>query len=187
MNILTIALIGTYTLIIASLIWARFQFFVIKSKRSRISSLVYDPAVVVQILFTYYYFLATTNPGLTSSYFALCLYVMSLTLFWWAIVTAKKLNFAFSAEVGEIVTTGPFAWVRHPIYLSYVFIWLGSTLLFNSLPLWITLVYLITFYVFSAKSEEKVILNSRYSTEYLEYSQNVGMFLPRINYGKAEI
>ena len=102
-------------------------------------------------------------------------------------MTAKTLDFAFSNEVGSIVTTGPFKIVRHPFYTSYMLAWFASSFLFNSLLLWITLLYLVAFYYLSAKKEEGVILKSVYSKEYENYVRNVGMFLPRIKNGSDKI
>lgn len=181
MNITSILLILLYSMVIASLIWARFRFFNISTKSSRIGSLFYDPAVTIQIVMTYYLFFSGEQIPASLAIIGAIFYIAGLTLFFWSIVTAKQLDFAFSDNVGKIVTSGPFALIRHPLYLSYIFVWFSSTLLFNSITLWITLIYLVAFYIRSAKSEEKAILASDYSKEYLDYSQNVGMFIPRIN------
>lgn len=178
-------LAAPYTTIIVSLIWARIYFFRVSNARSNLSSYFYDPAVAVQVLTTYYYVLYLALPDLPLVTLGLFLYVTSLVLFWWAIVTAKKLDFAFSPNVGEIITTGPFAIIRHPFYLSYVIVWSTSTLLFNSLLLWITLLYLIAFYSMSARAEEKVILGSEHSKKYSSYKNEVGMFLPRVKQWKS--
>ncbi|MEX0618683.1 MAG: isoprenylcysteine carboxylmethyltransferase family protein [Pseudohongiellaceae bacterium] len=170
-----------------SLIWARFRFFTIGSTKSRLSSYLYDPVVAVQIISTYY-FLLTFNG---SSWYAIAgvavVYLFALAFFWWSIVTANELNFAFSPNAGMVITNGPFALIRHPFYGSYSLVWLSSTLLFNSWVLWITLVYLVAFYFTSAKDEEKVILESSLAKEYRTYSENTGMFLPRIKQWKSWI
>ena len=184
MNLLSILLLISYTTIIVGLIWAKFRFFKITSVTSRISSYFYDPVVTIHIVTTYYLFFTKDDVDPIRGVLALMVCVSGMGLFWWAIVTTKHLGYAFSDKVSKIVTSGPFALIRHPFYLSYTLVWLTSLLLFNSLYLWITLTYLVTFYLSSAKSEEKVILKSDYSREYLEYSQNVGMFLPRITLWK---
>ena len=106
--------------------------------------------------------------------------MLSLVIFWWSIVTAKSLDFAFSSHVGNIVTSGPFGLFRHPFYVSYMVAWFSSTFLFNSLILWITFVYLVAFYVLSARKEERTIMLSEQAEKYQLYKRNVGMFLPRI-------
>ena len=184
MNLLPISLLTVYTTMIVVLIWAKFRFFKITSTTSRLSSYFYDPIVIVHIIITYYFFFTKNSIDPIRGVLAVTFCISGIALFWWTIVTAKHLGYAFSDNVGKIITSGPYAWIRHPFYLSYIFVWLTSTLLFNSLYLWITLTYLVAFYFTSAKSEEKVILKSDYSREYQEYSQNVGMFLPRITLWK---
>ncbi|MDT8427332.1 MAG: isoprenylcysteine carboxylmethyltransferase family protein [Pseudomonadales bacterium] len=169
-----------YLAIVASLIWGRFWFFKVSTGAPRLIVLGYDIAVSCQILLTLYLFFVTPESAWVRIALVTVLYLLSLVIFWWAIMTAKSLDFAFSERVGSIVTTGPFRIVRHPFYISYILVWLGSSLLFNSPILWITLFYLMTFYTLSAKKEEKVILKSVYSKEYEQYIQAVGMFLPRI-------
>ena len=173
-----------YLIIVASLFWGRLRFFKIKSSSAKIGSLLYDPIVAIQIIVTLFLLYDRKDIALPSAVICLFFYISGLFLFWWSISTAKKLDFAFSDNVGKIVKTGPFSYVRHPFYLSYLLVWTGSTLLFNSISLWITLIYLLAFYFISAKAEEKVISNSKYSKEYHQYSQNVAMFIPRIKLWK---
>ena len=169
-----------YTAIVISFIWARYRFFKVDAAVPKKGVAFNDLAVTIQILTTYY--LMTFDPSQSRElmYLACVLYMVGLSLFWWGIRTAKGLDFASSNNVGSIVTTGPFKYVRHPFYVSYMLIWSGSTLLFNSLFLWITLLYLIAFYTLSARKEEAVIRSSVYSKEYEIYMKKVGMFLPRI-------
>ncbi len=177
---ITAILILSYTLAVSSLVWARFTFFEVRSRQTKLSALAYDPIVVAHISATYYYLVKMGAATEVSAIIGSAIYILALLLFWWAINTAKSLNFAFGNFNGQIITSGPFRFVRHPFYVSYFFIWLTSTLLFNSVILWITLLYLVAFYVSSAKSEEKAILSSRQACEYQAYCQQVNMFLPRI-------
>ena len=168
-----------YITIIFSLIWGRFYFFKINGTSGFIAML-YDSAVTAQIVLTIYSMLTTEHVPVIFISVSTFVYFLSLSMFWWAVVTARSLDFAFSESVGDIVTTGPFKIVRHPFYTSYILVWFSSTLLFNSPYLWITLIFLVAFYYLSARKEEKVILKSAYSEEYEKYIQQVGMFLPRI-------
>src|SRR5437016_3988791 len=59
------------------------------------------------------------------------LYLISLSLFWWAIRTnrRKPLSAIFSADVPQhIVAEGPYRYIRHPLYCSYVLTWLAGML-----------------------------------------------------------
>lgn len=185
MNIITYLAFATYIAIILSLIWARLRFFSTQSVQLTIWVRLYDPMVGAQILTTLYKFSVAAESTVLVYSALLVALLSSLSLFWWAIVTARKLDFAFSKKVGNLLTSGPYAIVRHPFYVSYILTWASTTILFNSVFLWFTLLYLVTFYFMSARDEEKVILSSEHSKEYFEYRQRVGMFLPRIKKWKS--
>lgn len=185
MNIITYLAFATYIAIIFSLIWARLRFFNTQGMQVTAWVRLYDPMVGVQILTTFYKFYSAPDSAIASSWAWLAALLVSISLFWWTILPARKLDFAFSKNVGELLTTGPYALVRHPFYTSYILLWASTTILFNSVFLWLTLLYLVTFYFMSARDEEKVILNSEHSKEYFEYRNRVGMFLPRITKWKS--
>lgn len=168
-----------------SLIWARLRFFNTQATEITIWVRLYDPIVGIQILTALYNFYYAPDITTLASSIWLAALLFSASLFWWAILTARKLDFAFSKSVGDLLTTGPFGVVRHPFYTSYILVWASTTILFNSVFLWFTLLYLVTFYFMSARDEEKVILSSEHSKEYFEYRQLVGMFLPRITKWKS--
>lgn len=169
-----------YLLIVISLVWARFFFFKMSSGTPRLLAISYDVSVFIQMVMTVYGFNNVTDVTKLMSTITSLLYLLSLVIFWSSIVTAKSLDFAFSNKVGSIVTTGPFAFFRHPFYVSYLIAWWGSTILFNSIFMWLTALYLTAFYVISAKKEEATILRSEQSEQYRLYQQKTGMFFPRI-------
>lgn len=169
-----------YLMIVLSLIWGRFFFFSMAGGTPKLLAYSYDLAVAVQMIFTVYGFFYVTDITKAFSFLSAVLYLISLVIFWSAIVTAKSLDFAFSKQVGDIVTTGPFGLFRHPFYVSYMIAWWASTMLFGSVYMWITALYLTVFYVVSARKEEHLIMDSPQSEKYKIYQNNVGMFLPRI-------
>jgi protein-S-isoprenylcysteine O-methyltransferase Ste14 len=169
-----------YLMIVLSLIWGRFFFFSMAGGTPRFLAYSYDLAVAVQMIFTVYGFFYVMDITKAFSFLSVVLYLISLVIFWSSIVTAKSLDFAFSKKVGDIVTTGPFGVLRHPFYVSYMIAWWTSTMLFNSVYMWITALYLTFFYVVSARKEERLIMDSPQSEKYKIYQNNVGMFLPRI-------
>ena len=169
-----------YTTTLLSLIWARLKLFDVCPKPSKPTGWIYDPVVCLQALSTYYYLLLERVIHHLQLFSAMVLLVLGLIVFWWSVSIAGRLDFAFSDNVSKLVTEGPYSLVRHPFYFAYSLIWLSPALLFNNPILWITLGYLMTFYFISARKEERVMRDSKYSREYGEYSQKVGMFLPRI-------
>jgi protein-S-isoprenylcysteine O-methyltransferase Ste14 len=180
MSVNQILLASVYTAILCSLIWARFRFFKINNAKSKIVSYFNDPAVFVQLIFTYGLLWTADSLTLIETTIAVTIYIFSLSLFWWAIRSAGELDFASGSSKGEIFTTGAFGFVRHPFYLSYIAIWLTSTILFNSIFLWISCLILIGVYLLSAKEEEKGIMSSELSSQYSAYRKSVGMLFPKI-------
>jgi protein-S-isoprenylcysteine O-methyltransferase Ste14 len=79
----------------------------------------------------------------------------------------------------RVVATGPYRWVRNPIYLAALLVVLGEAWLFLSVPL---LVYagavVILFHLFVISYEERT-LHRRFGEAYLEYRRRVPRWLPR--------
>lgn len=180
MSINQILLTAVYTAIVLSLIWARFRFFKITDAKSKLVSYFNDPAVFVQLIFTYWLLWSADSLTLIETAVAGIAYSCSLALFWWAIKSAGQLDFASSGSKGEIITTGAFGFVRHPFYLSYLIVWLASTLLLNSIFLWLSALVLVGVYISSARTEEAGIVAGEQSAAYLAYREKVGMLVPRI-------
>jgi protein-S-isoprenylcysteine O-methyltransferase Ste14 len=180
-----LTLFAAYTTIIVGFIWARYKYFSIETNSSRRGSYFYDPIVALHIISTFYEFTQPNNPNLLICSISISCYLLGSILFILSVRNTNSLDFAFSDKVSNLITTGTYALVRHPLYVSYALVWIGSSILFNSLLLWITLAYLLAFYIISAIKEERVILNSEYSREYENYRQDVGMFLPRIKEWKS--
>ncbi len=174
-------IIGTlYTAIILSLVWARFRFFKIKTKQSKLVSYLNDPAVLIQLVLTYGLLWQSEGISVTATVLVALCYMSSLSLFWWAIKTAGELDFASSEANGKILTTGAFGLVRHPFYLSYIVVWVSSSALFGSIYLWASCAVLIAIYFSSAKREEASILAGDHSSHYSKYMKTVSMFFPFI-------
>jgi protein-S-isoprenylcysteine O-methyltransferase Ste14 len=77
-----------------------------------------------------------------------------------------------------VVTSGAYAFVRHPLYLQAILVWVTVALGFSSLSaLVITLLYVVPAYVVFAHSEEKMMLEQM-REPYSSYRKRVGMFLP---------
>ena len=79
----------------------------------------------------------------------------------------------------RFVATGPYRWVRNPIYLAALMIVLAEAWLFMSLPL---LAYAgalaVCFHLFVTGYEERT-LRRRFGSTYLEYLRTVRRWIPR--------
>jgi protein-S-isoprenylcysteine O-methyltransferase Ste14 len=106
--------------------------------------------------------------------------VLGIGLAFWARVHLGR-NWGMpmsTKESPELVTTGPYVFVRHPIYAGILLAMLGSTLgenVFWVLPL----VLFGAYFVYSARREEQ-LMRRQFPEQYPAYMQRTGMLLPRI-------
>ena len=76
----------------------------------------------------------------------------------------------------SMVTTGPYKYVRHPIYLSFFLFTIGKSMVFANLLLLIIIPSLIMLYVHTLMEEQK--LAKKFGKSYLDYMSRTGRFVP---------
>jgi len=92
-------------------------------------------------------------------------------------LVALRRSFAIMAEARVLVRTGPYRWVRHPMYAAHFVIFLCVLLQrFAPLSLGLYLVF-VAGQVLRANIEERKLAAT--FPEYEEYRRSTGMFLPR--------
>ena len=95
-------------------------------------------------------------------------------------VVDRNFYIGLSGEVpGAICDTGPYRYVRHPFYLSYVVAFLGVAVAFPSLIVSGVCLLNIGLFVYMAFDDERVLSSSPWGADYNNYKTRVGMFLPR--------
>jgi len=77
----------------------------------------------------------------------------------------------------QVITTGVFSIVRHPIYLSSILLYLGFILLSLSLLSVLAWFIIIIFYYMISRYEEKLLMQ-RFGSVYGEYKKKVPMLFP---------
>lgn len=105
----------------------------------------------------------------------------SLGLFWWTVVVtrSKPLTLAFTPDIPvHIHTEGPYAYVRHPFYSSYLLFWVSLALAVGDLTAYALLVVMGTLYGIAASREEQKFTASDLSGSYAEYQRKTGMLFP---------
>jgi protein-S-isoprenylcysteine O-methyltransferase Ste14 len=111
---------------------------------------------------------------------ALC----SVVLYEWTRRTVIERNFytGLGGEVpAAVCRSGPYKFVRHPFYLSYMLAFLGMVAAFPSGVTASVCMLNIALFVYMASDDERVLLCSPLAGDYLNYRTRTRMFLPRVS------
>ena len=115
----------------------------------------------------------------------IAIYTVSLALFLNAIEAARRVpmtrTFVYQPKCDTILTTGPYRFVRHPIYVSYVLAWSAAPVATHNLFLAATAVGMLICYVISAREEERLMLGSAKGQEYAQWRQHTWRFIPFVH------
>jgi protein-S-isoprenylcysteine O-methyltransferase Ste14 len=106
------------------------------------------------------------------------MYIVGFILAFWGRLTMQQswgVPGEHAAKQDKLVTTGPFAFSRNPIYLGFILIYFGfaAAILSWLIILRIPLVY---YFYKSALREEKNLAN-KFGKEYLDYKKRVSLFI----------
>jgi protein-S-isoprenylcysteine O-methyltransferase Ste14 len=113
---------------------------------------------------------------------ALVFYGTSAVLFWWAVsITRRKLAACGQSSVShEVVTAGPYRYIRHPFYAAYNLTWLAGFAATGWWPLAVSAAVMAAVYERAAREEERGFSASAMAGEYGAYKARTGKYLPRL-------
>jgi len=105
---------------------------------------------------------------------AILLFIMSIYLI------RSGLNSVFGERRKKLVVirSGVFSLMRHPVYFGSMLLFLGFVFIFSSILALIIWMVMVVFYLFIARYEEKILIDSL-GDEYRRYMKEVPMFIPR--------
>ena len=169
----SIAVVGQYT-------WAGKGHFA--SDKMPLGAMLISLVVLLTGVFFLYLTWAQAQPP-AAQITGLALQLFSWWLFWRAIGASRaaKLRLAFDEEAPRgLVTEGPYRFVRHPFYTSYVMFWAGWALALWSAVSLLPLAIIITIYVVAARIEEQKFAGTPMAADYEAYRQRTGFFLPKL-------
>lgn len=107
--------------------------------------------------------------------------VGSVLLLWW-VQRALDVQFDTTLHIQanhQLITHGPYRWVRHPMYTTLFSMGLGWFLLTANWLVGVPLMLGITLVVISRVRKEEAVLLNLFGDEYQTYLQRTGRFLPR--------
>ena len=113
----------------------------------------------------------------------IALYVSATLLFLSALEAARRVplprTFVDDPMPRALITTGPFAIIRHPFYLSYSLAWLAAPIATHGPLIALLSVLAIVIYIVAARREEKM-LEDRFGEAYRAYKLGTGMLVPSL-------
>lgn len=184
-------------LVVAGIALARsvsvFLFFVRTSFRRRATvmarwgwvefAIILDPILLASLTFALYPASAQESPslaGLTAAMLGAFLAIGGGLFGLWTFRTLPSMGSGHYVLAGQrIVDRGPYALVRHPVYLCAIVIWLALPVAYRSLVAFSVLAICVIPILFLYAREEEKLMVEHYGQEYLDYQRRVGMFLPR--------
>lgn len=174
LTVLLVACFGSFT-------WAVRNFFVKPERLTpglRITLLVGTLFALLHLAVI----LTTRDLQLLPVAVAACLYCFALAIFWWAIAAnrVKPLSACFSQnEQLHLVQHGPYHFVRHPFYCSYLLAWLAGAVGTLNILLGFTSVIMFVLYLTAAVKEESKFASSPHADAYARYRSSTGRFFPK--------
>jgi protein-S-isoprenylcysteine O-methyltransferase Ste14 len=85
-----------------------------------------------------------------------------------------------SKENQVLVETGPYRWIRHPIYTAYLMNYVWGGLLSGNVVLTVVPVTMYAILVVIRMGQEEKVMEELFGQKYIEYEERTGRLLPRI-------
>ncbi len=127
--------------------------------------------------------LVMPEPAEWLQWLGIAVFTVAILLFLWSVGTLRAAHpaLAFVEQPPErLVTNGPYARIRHPIYTSYVLAWIGGVLATGQWWLALAVVWMGWFYLRAARMEEARLKSSSLAEEFDRYAARAGMFVPSV-------
>lgn len=86
-----------------------------------------------------------------------------------------------SKEDQALVETGPYQWIRHPIYTAYLINYISGGLLSGNLVLTFVPATLYIIFIGLRLGREEKIMESLFGQRYIEYEKRTGRLIPQVN------
>ena len=137
----------------------------------------YTPIPLVIILL---YFSKPYQPVI---YFGLVLLLLGETIRIWAVRFAGGRTRTMKVGAPRICSSGPFAYLRNPLYFGNIINFSGIVLIAGGSNVWLILFVTLIFFTVQYSliiSLEQETLNKKFGEEYLRYCKNVPAFIPRL-------
>jgi protein-S-isoprenylcysteine O-methyltransferase Ste14 len=114
---------------------------------------------------------------------SIVLLIASLLLYEWArhVITHRRFHLAWTGDVPEeVCSDGPYRYVRHPLYASYILAFGAVSAAFPTLATLAILAGNVALFLHAAVMDERSLAQSELAPDYALYKGVTGMFLPHL-------
>ncbi|MBI2428072.1 MAG: isoprenylcysteine carboxylmethyltransferase family protein [Ignavibacteriales bacterium] len=137
----------------------------------------YTPIPFIAVMLVY------AGPTVTSLITGLLIAVLGEAIrFWGVSIVGSETRTTGVVGATNLITDGPFGFVRNPLYVGNILMYVGCGVMSNALVPWLQLVALVWFviqYHLIVSREEEHLLQT-FGDEYARYVKNVPRFIPRL-------
>lgn len=108
--------------------------------------------------------------------------------FWGVSYAGSETRTTGKPGASNLITQGPFAFVRNPLYIGNIFLYFGVSIMSNSLVPYLQIVSILyfVFQYYFIILEEEAELKIIFGEKYKHYFENVNRFLPKFSPYNAE-
>ncbi len=113
--------------------------------------------------------------------------LIALLVFVWVLQSLGR-NFSTTLTIQKdqtLVSQGPYRWVRHPMYTSFVLLWIGFFCLSANWFIGLTGIFGFVWAIVVRTPKEEQMMIERFGDEYIAYMKLTGRYLPRWFGGKT--
>lgn len=141
----------------------------------------YTPQLLVVAQFTLIGLIALFSKGFFSSLASMVIFLLGAVLGIWALLHNRLGNFNIQPKMKEgavLVTTGIYAYVRHPMYLSVIL--MSFALVLSSLTLLQGVFFFVLVWVLFLKAKREEAIWLKEGEAYAKYRADTKLFIPFI-------
>ncbi len=104
------------------------------------------------------------------------LIILGIALVVWAKSVVGKVLTSLGETPGELTTSGPYQFFRHPMYLGLIFVWVGWWWVWAAVYSFYFGMFILALAWIQGYLEEKLVLEKKFGDKYREYRRQTGMF-----------
>lgn len=137
--------------------------------------------IIIWAVDSFWLKLTTLSSGIIPNVIRLAIAIAIWILAGWLMKASHHIVHAENRSTG-VISTGAFRFVRHPLYLSTLLVYLGFVMLSLSLAAFVIWLVIFLFYDYIAAYEERLLVE-KFGDNYRNYQHQTSRWLPKLTIG----